>query len=296
MGVMRKRSLVAVLALLAVACGAATSAEAHTLALAYKTGDVQKYTFHSVANEQINTGRTDIPVNVDMSAKETVTVQSVDSAGVAEVSVALTDVTIKTDASGSSNSTKLDIPAQTIKIAADGRILSVNGTTAQGNPFGMGTGGNLSSAIFPNKPVKPGDTWSKDYDQANPFGSGVIHVTTKSKYLNDEKLKGVNTAVVETTSSSDFDFTLDMSALASAGTTPLPLGGSSGIQGITMKGTTTATVTTWIDPSARHILKTHVTSKTNANMNFVLAPGSALAGLLGPMSVKGDQTVDLLPV
>ena len=289
---MRKLLLVAVLA---VACGAAT-VQAQTLALAYNKGDVQKYTFHSTAKETINTGRTDVPVNIEMSAKETVTVKSVDAAGVADVSVAMTDVALKTETNGTSNSTTITVPAQEIKIAADGRILGVNGAASQGNPLGMGTSGNLVSAILPNTKVKPGDTWSKDYEQANPFGAGTIHVTTKSKYLRDESLKGVNTAVVQTTSSADFDLTLDLSKLAgAAGGSPFPAGGASGIQGLKMKGTTASDATTWIDPKGRHILKTHLTSKTNANMTFVFAPGSSLSGLLGPMTVTGDQTIDLLP-
>jgi hypothetical protein len=292
---MRRLAAFALLTLFAIACGA-TSAQPHTLALTYKKGDVQKYTFHSIAKETIGTGQMDIPVNVDMSAKETVTVQSVDSAGVADVSVALTDVVVKSDTNGTSNSSTLNFPAQQVKIAADGRIVSINGITAQVNPFVMGTGGNLVSAIFPNTPVKPGDKWSKDYDQANPFSGGTIHVTTTSKYLRDETLKGVSAAVVQTTSTSNFEFTIDMSSLA-GGTSgsSFPMAGLGGIQGIKMKGTTTADATTWLDLGAHHLLQTHLTSKINANMNFVLTPGSALSGMLGPMTVKGDQAIDLNP-
>jgi hypothetical protein len=291
MGFVRKLALVVVFA---VACGAA--AHAQTLALAYKKGEVQKYTLHSIVNESINTGRLDIPIKVDMSAKEALTVVSVDSAGVADLSVALTDVVIKTDMNGSSGSTTANVPVQQIKIAADGKILSLNGQSSSANPFvGLSTGGNMVSAIFPSTAVKPGDTWSKDYDQTSPQGGPAIHVTTKSKYLRDETLKGVNTAVVETTSSSDFDFTMDLSTLAGAGaSSPFPVS-VSGLQGISIKGTTTTDATTWIDPSGHRIVKTRMTSKTNANMSFTLAPGSSLSGLLGPMSVTGDQTLDLLP-
>jgi hypothetical protein len=104
--------------------------------------------------------------------------------------------------------------------------------------------------------------------------------------------------VVATTSTSDFDFTLDMLKLTSdaSGTSPFPTVGAGGFLGIAMKGTTTADATSWIDPSGHRILKTHVTSKTNATLNLVFAPGSSLAGSLGPMTVNGDQTIDLLPV
>src|SRR5258708_37911362 len=139
MGLMRK---IVLLAVLAVACGAA-SIQAQTLALAYHKGDVQKYTYHSTAKETINTGRTDIPVNIDMTAKETVTVKSVDAAGAADVSVALTDVILKSETSGTSNSSTITVPPEDDKIAPDGRLLSINGTTPQGVPLGLGPSGNV---------------------------------------------------------------------------------------------------------------------------------------------------------
>jgi hypothetical protein len=297
MGPVRRLALVAVFA---VACGA-TAAHAQTLALAYHAGDVHRYSFHSTATENIDTGATTIPVTIDMSAQETVTVQSVDSSGVADLSVALSSIVVKGQADGVTNSTTgLTLPPQEIKIAADGRLLSVNGISSEGGfPFGMGTGGDLVSAVLPDTPVKPGDTWSKDYDQANPLGSGPIHVTSKSKYLRDESLQGVNAAVVETTSNAAVDFTIDTSALAlptsgTAGPSTFPLP-QTGMQGITIKGTTTSDVTTWIDPNGHRILKSHMTSKTTANLSFVLAPGSALPGLIGPMSIQGSATVDVLP-
>jgi hypothetical protein len=228
-------------------------------------------------------------------------VQSVDSSGVADLSVALSSIVVKGQADGVTNSTTgLTLPPQEIKIAADGRLLSVNGISSEGGfPFGMGTGGDLVSAVLPDTPVKPGDTWSKDYDQANPLGSGPIHVTSKSKYLRDESLQGVNAAVVETTSNAAVEFTIDTSALAlpTSGTSvpstfPLP---QTGMQGMTIKGTATSDVITWIDPNGHRILKSHMTSKTTGNLSFVLAPGSALPGLIGPMSIQGSATVDVLP-
>ena len=48
-----------------------TAAHAQTLALAYHEGDVHKYSFHSTATENIDTGAMTIPVTIDMSAQET---------------------------------------------------------------------------------------------------------------------------------------------------------------------------------------------------------------------------------
>src|SRR5439155_1608646 len=81
------------------------------------------------------------------------------------------------------------------------------------------------------------------------MGKGSIHVTTKSKYLRDEQVKNVNTSVVQSNIATTIDITIDMSAMGGQGGTPLfpSTGGASGVQGLSMKGTTTSDVTSWID-------------------------------------------------
>jgi hypothetical protein len=300
---MRRLALVA---LFVVACGA-TPAHAQALALGYHKGDVHKFSFHSTATEKINTGAIAVPVDVEFSALETVTVQSVDSNNVADLSITLSNVAIKTKSNGTTNTTTgPTMPAMDLKIGADGRLISINGMSyASAFSFGgMGIGaGGLVSAVLPDTPVKPGDTWSKDYDQTNPLGSGSVNVTTKSKYLRDESLRGVNAAVVETTSTGAIDITIDpvklIPKVASPGSPPpdytLPPAAAGGLSRITIKGTTDTDVTTWIDPNGRLILKSHMTGKTTANVTLVMAPGSTLPIMPGPMSVTGSETVDLLP-
>jgi hypothetical protein len=292
---MRRLALVAVLTL---ACGA-LPAHAQTLSLAYKAGDVYKYGFHATSTGEVNVLGTNAPVNNELTALETVTVKSVDPSGVADVSLALSNITIKSEFSGtSSTTTGIPLPAVEVKIASDGRILTANGTSMEaGLAFSTGLGGNLVSAVLPDTPVKPGDTWSKDYDQTSlpSPATGAIHVTTKSKYLRDESFQGINAAVIETTSDAAIDVTLDMS-LPPPGSGPSPFPApTNGGTGIAIKGTTTSDVTTWIDPSNRRILKSHMTAKTNGTMTFVMAPGSTTPAPLGPMSVSGNETLDLKP-
>ena len=315
----------ALTALFAVACGA-LPAHAQTLALAYPRGDVHKYSFQSTSTENIEVGVIGVPAKLDnlcmsgtcltahFTALETMTVQSVDSSGVADLTIALSNIVIKAQSNGTTNTTTgLTMPVLEIKIAADGRLLSIDGMSyGNGFPFGMGIGmgSGLISAVLPDTPVKPGDTWSKDYDQANPLGSGAVQITTKSKYLRDESFQGVNAAVVETASSAAVDFTVDPSKLvpSTSVTTPkvdspsspapsftLPAFGAGSSEGITIKGTTTSDVTTWFDPGDHRILKSHMTGTTADNLSFVTAPGSTIPGMIGPMSIKGDDTVDLLP-
>ncbi len=310
----------ALIALFTVACGALPS-HAHTLALAYHTGDVQKYSFQSTTTENTQAGVIAAPAKLDnlcmsgacatlhVTALETITVQSVDSAGVADLTIALSNVVIKSQSNGITNTTTgLTMPALEIKVGADGRLVSVNrmsyGSEFSFGGMGIGMGAGIVSAVLPDAPVKAGDTWSKDYDQGNPLGSGAVHITTHSKYLRDESFLGVSAAVVETLSTGAIDVSVDPSKLGaiptagSPSTSPgftLPTYGLGPIQGITIKGNSTSDVTSWVDPGDHRILKSHMTSTTADNLSFVMAPGSTIPGMVGPMSIKGEQTVDLVP-
>jgi hypothetical protein len=281
---MKRLALVAVFA---VGCGAIT-AQAQTLALGYHTGDTYNYSFHSTTTQTITAGSISLPADVEMSANEAVKVVSVDSAGTADLALTLSNFTIKSTAAGVSNTTT-GLPGATndLKVAADGRILSLDGNQiAGGNPFlalsGMG-GGFFVTAVLPSNAVKPGDTWSKDYDQANPGGTGSVHLTTHSTYLRNETFNGVNAAVVETTSTGSIDITL---GTANAAATTAAFGGS-------ITGTMTSDVTTWFDPIAHRVLKTHSTSTNNGTMTFSGASMTVLPGLSGPITIKGAGTTDL---
>src|ERR1700737_3971516 len=90
----RMRRLMAVSLFLIAACGAAT-VNAQTLALAYKGGDTYKYALPSPPKEAVDMGSMSIPINLDLTAVETVTVKSVDSSGTADLSIDLGNVVIK---------------------------------------------------------------------------------------------------------------------------------------------------------------------------------------------------------
>ncbi len=261
----------ALVAVLAIACGA-VPAQAQTLALGYHTGDAYKYSFHSTTKQTIVAASVSLPADFDMSANEAVKVVSVDSGTTGGVTNTTTGIPVTT---------------MNLKVAADGRILTLNGNQfASGNPFlafsGMG-GGLFVVAVLPSNAVKPGDTWSKDYDQANPGGTGTGHLTTHSTYLRNETLNGVNAAVVETISTGSIDVTLGP---AGAAATTSAFGGS-------IKGTITSDVTTWLDPSAHRVLKTHSTETNDGTMTFSGSSITALPALSGPITIKGTGTTDL---
>jgi hypothetical protein len=288
----------ALVVFVAVACGPAV-AHAQSLSLAYHSGDVYKYALRSTATETVGTGVTTIPINFDLTGRETVTVKSVDSSGTADLSMSLSDLTMKSSANGVTNTTTgLPMPAIEMKVGADGRILSVNGNVLGGSPFSMfsGMGGIFMSAVLPDNAVKPGDTWSKQYDQANTMGSGTIHVTTRSKYLRDESVRGVNAAVVETTSTSALNIAIDLSKLLAGSGSKQVMPGMAAYP-LMIKGTSSSDVTTWIDPAGRRVLKSHMTGTTDLTMTmqFKAPAGTTMPGLSGPSTIKGTQTLNLDP-
>lgn len=299
---MKKLAVVAALFLVA-ACGAANTVSAHSISLAYKAGDSYRYSLHFVLKYTIgvqSVGMT-VPLDVDLAAKEAVKVNSVDSGGVANVTITLTDMSAKATVNGTTNTTTTATATVNVKIGPDGRIISVNGNALGNNtiPGMSGTDSAFVSAILPDHAVKPGDTWSKSYDESNPEGStGTFHITSDNKYLRDEKVGSANAAVVESKIGTTLDLKFDISALAGSGSPLFPSGGTSGsgLESMGMKGTVKSDVTSWIDSNARRILKSHSTGTLGATLAFNMAAGaSPPPGLGGPITFQGTQTLDMTP-
>ena len=287
------KRLIALVGLLGLGCGVAT-AQAQTLKLAYRQGDTHAFAAHITMNETIDLGAVSEPLTVDMTATETEVVDSVDSTGVADVTLTMTDVVGKVTAAGVTSTTNPTVAPIHMQLAPDGRTLSVNGLNfAGGSPFGSVGSNGPQSAVLPDGAVKPGDSWSKTYDQANPLGTGTVPVTARSKYLRDEKLNGVQTAVVNTKSTAPLDMSIDLAKygrLTGSQATSLT---KLGIQGMTIKGSDAGDITTWIAPTAHTIQKTSMKILIDGSFSFVLAPGATYPGPTGPFTIKGDETIDL---
>jgi hypothetical protein len=291
------------LALLAIffvaACGS-IGAQTQSISLAYKTGDTFKYGFHVVMKYTIAAAGMSIPLDMDLGAKQTVTVKSVDSSGTADMSVEISNVSIKMSMNGTTNTTTTNTGGTIdMKVAKDGRVLSVNGNafgTSTTLPGMTGAQGGVVSAILPDHPVKPGDTWTKSYDEPNPLGTSSIHATSNSTYLRDETVGGVKSAVIESKVNTNLDMTIDLSSMLGASGMPPATGGPAGAETLSMKGTSISDTTTWIDTSARRLVKTHSTGSVNATLTINVPAGSASTpGLSGPITFKGTQTLDLTP-
>ena len=284
------RRLIAV-AVLLVACGI-LPAHAQTISLAFKQGEQFNYTLHFTGTFSADVGSIAQDVKIDAKARETVAISAVESDGTADLTLTLSNLTITTTGKGSDGSTTTStttqtnaIPPQQLKVAPDGRILSINGQSVSSeSPFGVLSGTYLVYAVLPDTAVKPGDKWSKSYDQAQPGGTSSVHVTSNSTYLRDESFHGINAAVIETRSAADFSFPSSLPPVSNstagnrAGATPAAAAG--GVQ-----GTVTSDTTSWIDPSAHRVLKSTMKATLKAT----------ISEFENQVSITGTQSVDLEP-
>jgi hypothetical protein len=279
---MKRVALLAVM--LAVAACGSFGVQAHTLSLAYKAGDTYKYKFHATSKQTASMTGMSIPITLDMTANESVSVKSVDAGGVADLSITLSNLSVKTVTGGVTNTTT-GVPSSStdVKVRSDGTVVSVDGKDVTGgNPLsaltGMG-GGFFVTAVLPTHAVKAGDTWSKTYDQAFPNSLGTLHVVSSSKYLRDENVNGANAAVVETKSTGSID-----------------MSGPSTATRLSLKGTFTTDVTTWVDPNGHRVVKSHATGHDDVTIKLPSMSTSATAPMMqGPVTATGDSTTDLSP-
>lgn len=293
------------LAIFVAACGT-LGVQAHSIALAYKAGDVYTYNFHLALKYKVASSGFSMPLDLDLKAKETVTVKSVDSSGTGDVSLVLSSVSVTTAINGTTTTTNsTSTTTAEMKIAADGHIVSVNGSAISNSSFpGMtsSTQGGFVTAILADHPVKPGEAWSKSYDVPNPYGSGTSKMTSDSTYLRDEKIGSANTSVIESKMKLTIDMSLDLTSLfGGSGMTLTPAAGSAGaLQSMALRGSGTADVTSYIDASAHRVVKTHSTGTFDATISVKVpstastpSPGPVLGG---PITLKGTQTLDMNPV
>ena len=264
------------IALMTIACngGPAGHSQTQILSLVYKQGTTYHYTVHMTIDLSVESAIGTDQMKYDITAKETATVNAVDPSGVADMAVTLTDISM-TSTLGSSPTTSTTgstAPTTTFKIAADGQVISSNAASALADsPASVTGGGSVASALLPDHAVKPGDTWSKAYDEPIGIGSATAHATSDSVYLRDEMFHGVRAAVVETTTVANIDTRIDVSSSHE-----------------TVKGTSSIDITSWIDPAAHRLLKT--SAKNNSNLTF---SDVALPGPEGTVTWRGPLNLDL---
>jgi hypothetical protein len=93
--------------------------------------------------------------------------------------------------------------------------------------------------------------------------------------------------VIETSSTGSIDLSIAAPVPGSAT--------ASAFGGMSIKGTVTTDVTTWVDPNGHRVLQTHSTETNDGTMTINLSSSAPLPGLTGPVTIKGTGTTDVTP-
>lgn len=205
-------------------------AEAVPLALAFTEGESETYRISQAIEGdlalsgfggEIPEGFAGMHLVLDMSQTVTWDVLSVDEDGVATISVTTSDASASFNGIEAPSSELVSPPIE-MRVAPDGRILSIDDVSFAGFEGGGLPGeGSLPgmSQITPllpedGAPVAPGDTWDASYSQDLPFAEGSIDYDVHSTYLRNEEVGGVDAAVISSTMTVPFDLSFRMKDLA----------------------------------------------------------------------------------
>lgn len=274
-----RRLLLGFAGLLVAACGAQAvihTTPAAALKLRFTPGQTITYDLHLKQNLMSGS----FPINSDLTGTEVMKVLSVAPDGTATVDVTarITSGTVNGKSLGGSIP-----PARTIemKIAPDGRVVGANGAAISSGLSSL-SGSQLTSLLPPGK-VKPGDRWTRDTTQPNPFGTGDLAVHSSNEFLRYQTIAGISYSVVSTTATVPMNLTIDfakLAALLGGGGAKLPAGSA------TLAGSVTSHITTWIDPASGQFHEMDNVSDMNITMTIPGAPQ--------PVAISGTQSFTLI--
>jgi hypothetical protein len=205
-------------------------AEAVPLALDFTAGESETYmTSQTIEGDlvmsgfggEIPEGLSGMHLVLEMSQTVTWEVLSVNEDGVATISVTTSDATASFNGIEAPSS-ELAGPPVEMRVAPDGRILSIDdvsfaGVEGGGLP-GQGSLPGMSQVtpLLPEdgSPVAPGDTWDASYSQDFPLAEGSIDYDVHSTYLRNEEIDGIDAAVIRSMMTVPLDLTFRMKDIA----------------------------------------------------------------------------------
>ena len=266
------------------------------LTLSFAEGGTHRYALRMRMNGTVSTRSPEaLHRGFVMDVSETLSwrVVSVDDEGVATLEVAIEDL------SGTINGESLPVPKKDmtvrVRIAPDGRILTGGNLSFASAGSGQGFPGmDQFSALLPDRPVTPGDTWTKDFSCPIPFGQGRLRYTTRNRFERYEEIDGVRTAVISSRMTLPMDFTLNVRKLMkSLGQSPAQAGLPTGARPrIVYGGRGTFETTSWIAPEGGVLVKSTSRGNFSMNMSFVGFPeGQTPPG--AAVSFGGNFTTEL---
>lgn len=232
------------------------------------------------------------PQDITMVMNETVSWKTVkvNADGVATIRVTVRDV------SGVVNGVAVpvqDVPqSTTMRITPDGRILMAGGVTfaaMEGSQPSEFPGMGQMTPILPDRPVGPGDTWHRTFSQRFPFAEGALRYTTDSTFLRYEAMAGVRTAVIETKLDLPLRFTFGLGELLRATGASGPEVRELGDASIRFGGHGAFTMTSWMDPAEKSLLKSSSRGRFDMTMALLGVPDAP-----GTFGFKGSFTQELV--
>lgn len=316
-------------AVVLAACGAHAQSQPPqqvTLALSLSPGSTYRYLVHTSGSMKSGQTGMSMTVAIDLSMRQTYQVVSVDSNGVATVKVTIDQL------SGKVGSTSMPIPGAipsfTVQISRDGSVSGLgpeqSGSLLGGLPFADPAPLGGISAVLPSGAVKPGDHWTKTTTIPGPAGGSIGQITWNNQLLRFDSINGTRVAVIQSTYKGPMDATIDPATLGqaaasfgSASATPPP--GFSPPPGyspppgtptnpfgpgvtptVQLQGTTTGTMTNWVDIASGRLVKGSGASNSNVTESVQGLP-SPSPGAFGfgtgsvQMNETQSQTVSPLP-
>lgn len=260
------------------------------LALTLSPGQSVTYQVRFTMNGTISIAGQSQPFSGQMSETVGWKVTSV-NAGVATVHVTLRNVSGQVEGQ---RIKKSDVPSGVdIKVAADGRVLSGGDLASAGsNSFGF-PGTDQFTPLLPDRPVGPGDTWSKSFQQSLPFADGALSYSTRSTFLRYQTLQGVRTAVLSTTMDVPLDYTVNIRRLLAfigQKDSQIPAGSD---PSISYGGSVQIRSTSWFDPTRGQLVQSASDGTFDMTMKFAGFPaGEQPPGdvrFVGSISVQAER-------
>jgi hypothetical protein len=261
------------------------------LAMVFQRGQAVTYEIHMTMDGTMHIEGFG-PQVVTMVMNETVSWKTVkvNADGVATIRVTVRDV------SGVVNGVAVpvqDVPqSMTMRITPDGRILMAGGVTfaaLEGSRPSEFPGMGQMTPILPDRPVGPGDTWHRTFSQRFPFAEGALRYTTDSMFLRYEAMAGVRSAVIKTKLDLPLRFTLELGELLRATGAPGPEVRELGDASIRFGGHGAFTMTSWMDPAAKSLLKSSSRGRFDMTMALLGVPDAP-----GRFGFEGSFTQDLV--
>ena len=266
-----------------------SSGQATALAMSFPKGQTFTYALSMNMDGTITAGTQSGPLKGTIAETLSWKVVSVDPKGVATVELSAANISGNFNGQPVANTSEY---TSRIQVARDGRIL-VGGdlaSTTGGSGFDF-PGTDQFTPVLPDHPVKPGDTWTKSFDQTLPFGGGDLSYTSHNTFVRYEIVSGVKAAVIRSTMTVPLNLTIDLRKLLDTygQGAPIPKGSHPTIQ---YGGSVSLDQTAWFDPTGGSLVKTMLVAQFDMQMQFKGFPSKQLPGG-GQVAFAGSMTLTL---